>query len=391
MIYIIGIILALFLSFVLLSKKNKTKSNWILLAWLLVIALNLTLIYLQTDEKKYIYPSLLGWVFPFPLLHWPFLYLYVSTLTSKKESGPKLLWLHFILFFLSIALFSRFLFLPEISKINVYEIGGKGYETELLINLIAIILSAVIYTALSVVKLWKYKNQIKNEFSYLEKINLNWLSYLIAGMTVIFFAVIFVGNDKIIYSFVVGFVFFIGYFGIKQVGIFTENIPNSIAEENKNLVESEFIFESKSNNEKLPLSDGETEIKGLKYLKSTLNEDTALRIYNDLNKIMLTEKLYQNAELKLDDLAEALNVLPNHLSQVINSIENKNFYDYVNQLRIDDFLKMISMPGNQKFTLLSLAFECGFNSKTSFNRNFKKVTGLTPSEYLKQENIKTTI
>ena len=391
MIYIIGIILALFLSLVLLSKKNKTKSNWILLAWLLVIALNLTLIYLQTDEKKYIYPSLLGWVFPFPLLHWPFLYLYVSTLTSKKETGPQLLWLHFIPFFLSIILFSRFLFLPEISKINVYEIGGKGYETELLINLIAIILSAVIYTALSVVKLWKYKNLIKSEFSYLEKINLNWLSYLIAGMTIIFFAVIFVGNDRIIYSFVVGFVFFIGYFGIKQVGIFTGHIPVSIAEENKNLVESEFIFESKSNNEKLPLSDGEPEVKGLKYLKSTLNEDTALRIYNDLNKIMLTEKLYQNAELKLDDLAEALNVLPNHLSQVINSIENKNFYDYVNQLRIDDFIKMISMPGTQKFTLLSLAFECGFNSKTSFNRNFKKVTGLTPSEYLKQENIKATI
>lgn len=391
MIYIIGIILALFLSVVLLSKKNKTKSNWILLAWLLVIALNLALIYLQTDEKKYIYPSLLGWVFPFPLLHWPFLYLYVSTLTSKKETGPQLLWLHFIPFFLSIILFSRFLFLPEISKINVYEIGGKGYETELLINLISIILSAVIYTALSVVKLWKYKNLIKNEFSYLEKINLNWLSYLIAGMTIIFFAVIFVGNDKIIYSFVVVFVFFIGYFGIKQVGIFTENIPNSIAEENKNLVESEFIFESKSNNEKLPLSDGQPEVKGLKYLKSTLNEDTALRIYNDLNKIMLTEKLYQNAELKLDDLAEALNVLPNHLSQVINSIENKNFYDYVNQLRIDDFIKMISLPENQKFTLLSLAFECGFNSKTSFNRNFKKVTGLTPSEYLKQENIKTVI
>lgn len=391
MIYIIGIILALFLSLVLLSKKNKTKSNWILLAWLLVIALNLTLIYLQTDEKKYICPSLLGWVFPFPLLHWPFLYLYVSTLTSKKETGPQLLWLHFIPFFLSIALFSRFLFLPEISKINVYEIGGKGYETELLINLITIILSAVIYTTLSVIKLWKYKKQIKNEFSYLEKINLNWLSYLIAGMTIIFFAVIFVGNDKIIYSFVVGFVFFIGYFGIKQVGIFTENIPNSIAEENKNLVESEFIFESKSDDEESSLSDGEIEVKGLKYLKSTLNEDTALRIYNDLNKIMLTERLYQNAELKLDDLAEALNVLPNHLSQVINSIENKNFYDYVNQLRIDDFIKMISMPGNQKFTLLSLAFECGFNSKTSFNRNFKKVTGLTPSEYLKQENIKTII
>ena len=144
----------------------------------MVVAVNLTLIYLQTDNKKYIYASLLGWVFPIPLLHWPFLYLYVSTLTSKKESGPKLVWLHFIPFILSIVLFSRFLFLPEISKIKVYEMGGKGYETELTINLAAIILSAVIYTILSIIKLRKYKNLIRNEFSYLEKINLNWLCLL---------------------------------------------------------------------------------------------------------------------------------------------------------------------------------------------------------------------
>lgn len=391
MIYLIGIILALFLSLVLVSKKNKTKSNLILLAWLWVIALNLALIYLQADEKKYICASLLGWVFPIPLLHWPFLYLYVSTLTSKKESGPKLVWLHFIPFILSIVLFSRFLFLPASSKISVYEIGGKGYGTELIINLAAIILSALIYTTLSIIKLLKYKKLIKNEFSYLEKINLNWLSYLIAGMTIIFFAVIFVGNDKVIYSFVVGFVFFIGYFGIKQVGIFTENIPGSITKGNINPLESQFNYVSKSNNEETPLPEAEIEVKGIKYLKSTLNEDNALKIYNELTNKMLTERLYLNAELRLDDLAGVLNVLPNHLSQVINSIENKNFYDYINQFRIDEFIKLISIPGYQKFTLLSLAFECGFNSKTSFNRNFKKVTGLTPSEYLKQENIKAAI
>jgi YesN/AraC family two-component response regulator len=105
---------------------------------------------------------------------------------------------------------------------------------------------------------------------------------------------------------------------------------------------------------------------------------------------MQSQKLYKNAELTLDDLANSLKVLPNHLSQVINSTENKNFYDYINNLRINEFIELIALLENQKFTLLSLAFECGFNSKTSFNRNFKKATGLTPSEYIKQENIKTT-
>ncbi|MBK0383147.1 AraC family transcriptional regulator [Pedobacter sp. SD-b] len=357
----------------------------------MIIALNIILINLQTAENKYIYASLLGWAFPFPLLHWPFLYLYVSALTSKKGFSLKLIWLHFVPFFLTIVLFSNFLFLSENSKIHVYEIEGKGYETELIIHLISILLSAVIYTTLSIIKLLRYKNQIMDEFSYLEKINLNWLSYLIGGMTIIFLAVLFVGNDKIIYSLVVGFVFIIGYYGIGQVGIFTGHIPHSILENNKNLITTKYNLATSTFKDSLPLSDRDLEAKGLKYLKSTLNQEAALRIYNDLNQIMLTKKLYKNVELKLDDLAEALNVLPNHLSQVINSIENKNFYDYINQLRIDDFIKLISLPENQKFTLLSLAFECGFNSKTSFNRNFKKVIGVSPSEYVKQRGLKTAI
>ena len=84
------------------------------------------------------------------------------------------------------------------------------------------------------------------------------------------------------------------------------------------------------------------------------------------------------------DLARRLNTHPNYLSQVINEKEGKNLYDYVNTLRIEEFIKLVSQPHNQNLTLLSLAYECGFNSKSSFNRYFKKTTGQSPSEYLKQ-------
>jgi AraC-like DNA-binding protein len=83
-------------------------------------------------------------------------------------------------------------------------------------------------------------------------------------------------------------------------------------------------------------------------------------------------------------VAEELEIHPNTLSQVINTVEQKNFFDYVNTLRIEEFKERIANPDNQKYTLLSLAFECGFNSKTSFNRNFKNLTGKSPSEYLKE-------
>ena len=99
---------------------------------------------------------------------------------------------------------------------------------------------------------------------------------------------------------------------------------------------------------------------------------------------MTTEKMYTKNDLLINDLASILMVHPNHLSQIINELEGKNFYEFVNHYRIHEFKRLISSPKNHQFTLLSLAFECGFNSKSSFNRYFKKSTGQTPSQYFTQ-------
>jgi AraC-like DNA-binding protein len=68
-------------------------------------------------------------------------------------------------------------------------------------------------------------------------------------------------------------------------------------------------------------------------------------------------------------------------------LEEKTFYDYINGKRIEEFKKMILRPENQKYTIVGLAYDCGFNSKTAFYRNFKNVTGLSPTQYLQQQNI----
>ena len=102
---------------------------------------------------------------------------------------------------------------------------------------------------------------------------------------------------------------------------------------------------------------------------------------------MTQEKLYKDPELNLNIIAQLLDVHPNTLSQVINSVEHKNFYDYINRQRIEEFKRTVVLPENQKYTILSLAFECGFNSKTSFNRNFKKYMNCSPSEFLKSQSI----
>jgi AraC-like DNA-binding protein len=250
--------------------------------------------------------------------------------------------------------------------------------------LLAIMISGIVYVALSLRLLARHKRIIKNQFSYAEKINLAWLRYLIYGIAVIWIVVIF-GDDRATYSTVVVFVIMLGYFGIKQVGIFTQHLPI----ESKHDVKAVPVREPASISTALPDLEvpGTGEPKKAKYLKSSLNADSAENIYTGLTQLMRERKPYTNPELTLDELAQTLNVHRNNLSQVINTYEQKSFYDYINSKRVEEFKRIVSLPESQKFTLLGLANNSGFNSKTSFNRNFKNATGLSPTEYLKQAHI----
>jgi AraC-like DNA-binding protein len=388
---IIGIILAIFLSLILVSKKSKSLSDKILLAWLIAIAITLILFKLQTVEARYDYPYLLGWSFPLPLLQWPFLYLYVLSLTSIEPFRTKM-FLHFLPFILSILLFSKYLFLPNETKIDIYNMNGVGYETEMNINLIAIILSAIAYTILSSLQLWKHKQNINSEFSYTDKITLNWLLYLIIGMTCLLLIILLGGNDNIIFSSITGVVLYIGYFGIKQKGIFNENLKMESAEISQNGITIESHLDSRivySNDyvENSLLSEKSPKTETVKYNKTKLSDNEITSIHKRLMELMEEEKLYKHPEISLSDVAQKIPIHPNALSQVINTVEEKNFYDYINSQRVKEFQRIVLQPKSNQFTLLTLACESGFNSKTSFNRNFKKVTNQTPSEFLRQKNI----
>ncbi|MEF9477974.1 helix-turn-helix domain-containing protein [Chryseobacterium sp. 1B4] len=97
---------------------------------------------------------------------------------------------------------------------------------------------------------------------------------------------------------------------------------------------------------------------------------------------MEIQKPYLDSELNLIRLAEMLSVSTHHLSYVINTGFGKNFFQYVNEYRIDHAKKLLKEP-DSKLSILGIAYESGFNSKTSFNTTFKKVTGQTPSEFKK--------
>lgn len=118
-----------------------------------------------------------------------------------------------------------------------------------------------------------------------------------------------------------------------------------------------------------------------KYKKSSLSESTAREIETKLNTYISESQIFLNQSLNLSDLAEAVETSSNTLSQVLNEHMGKSFYDYVNSFRLDHFLKIQPDPKYRNYTILALAYECGFNSKTTFNSFFKKSLNKTPSEY----------
>ena len=190
----------------------------------------------------------------------------------------------------------------------------------------------------------------------------------------IWVVVLFVKNEKMTFAFASMFVLWIGYFGTKQVKVFSQN-TNDEYDEN-------LILKS----DEKPKNDVFSNSTYIKYQKSLLAENEANEIHNNLNNLLKNEKPYKNPELTLNQLAQMLDIHPNHLSQVINSKENKNFYELINERRIIEFIELSKQPIIQQYTMLALAMDCGFNSKASFNRNFKNYTGLTPRDFLKQNN-----
>ena len=125
----------------------------------------------------------------------------------------------------------------------------------------------------------------------------------------------------------------------------------------------------------------EEEIKKEKYAKSGLTESVKKAYLERLDEKMQIEKMYRNNELRISDLAEAMNMSVHHLSQLLNEEKEQNFFDFVNTFRVQEAKEIISQ--GEYRTLLEVAFAVGFNNKNSFNTAFKKYTKMTPSAYRK--------
>ncbi|MDX1444541.1 helix-turn-helix domain-containing protein [Lishizhenia sp.] len=117
--------------------------------------------------------------------------------------------------------------------------------------------------------------------------------------------------------------------------------------------------------------------------KGLLDEEATVKFKAKLQQRIEIEKSYLNPNLSLRTLADELGMHANQLSWLLNDIIGKNFNEFINHYRIEEFKYLAKLPENAHLTIMSIAYDCGFNSKTVFNTYFKKETGLTPKQFLK--------
>jgi len=125
-------------------------------------------------------------------------------------------------------------------------------------------------------------------------------------------------------------------------------------------------------------------IQPKKYQTTPLSKEKSITYLSKIKAVMEDDRLYCNTSLKLSTFAEKINIPSKYVSQVINQNLSMSFSDYLMQLRIEDAKHNLINPSKQHLTISGIAEESGFASSSRFNHLFKKFTGLTPSQYQKQ-------
>lgn len=131
------------------------------------------------------------------------------------------------------------------------------------------------------------------------------------------------------------------------------------------------------------ISDNNNYYPQKRYKQSLLKKEEIDKYVKELEQIMIDYKLYLNSDLSLKDLASYLELPINYVSQLLNQGFNKNFSEYINTFRLNEFKERVILEENKGLTIMAIAYDSGFNSKTVFNTFFKKIEKMTPNNYLK--------
>jgi AraC-like DNA-binding protein len=369
-IFIIGAAQGLMLSIFLSRKKENRSANRLLSVLMLIFAIDLLIgIYIITGAYLED-PTFIGISQALPYLYGPGIFLYVYLLSHKKDGFRKTYWLHAIPFLL-VQLYGLFFFYFEPMEYKILictNTDQQPWHLAIIGDLIP--LHGCTYVFFTIREVLRYNRRLKESYSNIDKINLNWLLYITSGTALIWVIVIlsytlnFIYGDDLqanvfIYISLSVFLYTFGFKSLRQPEtiILEEGVIQNIEDKNQ-----------------------------VSYKKSGLADEKAEEMHQKLLHLMNTEKPFLDNKLSLSQLSERLNISTHNLSEVINRKQNQNFYDFINKYRVEEVQRLLQEDKQAAFSILAIGFDAGFSSKSAFYTAFKKITGETPAQY--RENIK---
>lgn len=362
----LGILQSLFFFLLIITNKRKALSDFFVCSWFLLIALHLLYYYsvFHNDFSGTSFYLVSG--FFLPLIYGPINFFYIKSLLEPIGTKPIKILIHlipyifFILIFFALNISDKYDYIIENGRI----IGLTTFSTLFKNVGYCLAIQGAAYVFYNYYLITKHQSKLLERTSNMERINLQWIKVYIIGNVLGFLVIFFVSyfsdslftntsifSTQIVMITLIVQVTYFGFYAIKQTNLFSNK-------DDYNLLKQ-------------------------KYAKSGLAKKDSYKIKTLLEEFIDTQKPYLNPELTIGKLANDLNVSQNHLSQTINEHFKQNFFTYINFHRVNYVKELIKKGESKNMSLLGLAFESGFSSKSSFNSVFKKITTQTPNEYKK--------
>lgn len=356
LILISGVAIALFILTLLFRKSGKKSVDYTLMFWFITAIIHLTYYFLFFNQLLSDSPILVAFGNTLPVVHIFIISIYINQLRRKINNRLVL-----VFAIISLAYFFLFLFMVLTGRVELTNILYRfNPQSALWLKVVntSQILVYVIVTTFSLRSLGFYRINLKMVYSSGVTSVISWLGYwtwsYLVGSLIVVFAFVLLNFDVLSYqnsiisliSVLTLQIFLVGQFG----AIHNFHFPE------------------------IPAEQGKYRSSGLKELdKSKLK----LEFIDYLN----TNKPYLNPTISLHELSQEMNVPPYQLSQLINETLKTNYYDLINTYRVNEFKEKIKVGKDKKLSILGVAQEAGFNSKSGFYKAFQKITGMTPSQY----------
>jgi len=361
---LLGAAQGILLASVLLSAKNGNKTaNRILAALTLTFSIVVSGAVLVTTNYVFVFPHLSRLHQPFVFLAGPLLFLYIKALTSREKRFETKDLLHFALSALCFVYLLPYYFQSGVDKLKdlsseiVQESLGQWYY----VRSALFITQFLFYLVLITLTLIKYSRKVRDRNSTDERAVLFQVRFFVISSVALWVGAVL-------------------RYALDQTAKTNLLVPFGASV----IIYAICYMEMRR---PAPMASADEPQPAKKYENSTLTYEKSERHLRKLLQLMELEKPFTDGELTIQKLAEKLSIPAHHLSQTINERTGQSFSDFINSYRVEEAKKRLLDPTKMHYSVLAIAEEVGFNSKSSFNMVFKKHVNMTPSEFRKTINV----